>query len=256
MNRIELLQETTEIQKKQNNLLLDRIRSLHQTYSEQMKEHTLRLRTQYEDTLKDYIQQQSDRLSQLQNELEQKQREITKLKEQTKQTLEERDAQHTKETKEWVIAIKNQKEYSDQLFDDLKISYEKKLGRVEQKQALLKQHMAEVTMTCAQQKMQLKEYEKTVSDQSGRIEQLMSKNKEWVDKFREMEEKSKQSEGRFGAQPQNFYQIEEDYKKEISKLLKENDLLQRSNKNWQSKYSMLAAFQRKASSSSVGYNKK
>lgn len=258
IQRIELLQETTEIQRKQNDLLLQRISSLHQTYSEQIKDYSARVRDQYEQTLREYIQQQSERFSELEKQLCEKHQDYLRLKEQTKRILEERDGQHTRERVEWVNEKKAQQEQFEKTLAELKSAHARELNWHEGKQSMLKQHLAETSMSCAQKQLENKQYEKTVADQSERIETLLAKNREWVDRLRDLDEKNKQLEERLStlSLPRNFMELEDNYKKEIQRLTKENDLLHRSNRNWQSKYSMLSASQKKSSSSSVGFSRK
>ncbi|MFO0089663.1 MAG: hypothetical protein ACK518_02510 [bacterium] len=104
--KLEIMEETYDIQLKQNDLLLQRIDNLSKAYNDKLKESTDILRDQYKTTFQEYIRLQTKKQAEMQEVCNEQKLEMDRIKERYNRKMDELKTLHAQELKEQETKMK------------------------------------------------------------------------------------------------------------------------------------------------------
>lgn len=246
--RLEIMEETYDIQLKQNELLLQRIDNLSKAYNDKLKESTDILRDQYKTTFQEYIRLQTKKQSEMQEVCNEQKLEMDRIKERYNRKMDELKTLHAQELKEQETKMKEnfdkiRADDNAKLKEQADLNY--KNGITIQ---LLKQQIEDQRVEHSSRVVQVKKYEDTVKVQSGTISSLQRKNQDQTEKINGLEKKLEILNERLKTLniPEDFIEKEKQMTLQINTLIKQVEMSERTIENWKKKYQILETTSRRS----------
>jgi uncharacterized coiled-coil protein SlyX len=246
--KIEIMEETYDIQLKQNDLLLQRLDNLSKAYNEKLKENTDILRDQYKTAFHDYIKQQTRKQGELQEICNEQKQENTIIKDKFQRIISDLKIQHHAELKE-------QEQKMNQEFEKIRIEDNNKLKeqldlnlKNNVSIQLLKQQIEDQRVEHSARVVQVKKYEDTVKIQNGTISSLNRKIQEQAGKIETLEKKLAVLNERLSTLniPEDFIEKEKQMTLQLNALTKQVEMAERTVENWKQKYQILETTSRRS----------
>jgi hypothetical protein len=239
--RVELMEETYELQLKQNDALLQRMETLSKSYNAKLREHTELLKEQYKETLKDYIKQQTQKYKALDVVCTELKQELVRNREQHKVAVDKvvnrMQVEMNEKHEETLMECERLREEDKQHLVKLKENNMKQACTI----TLQKQQLADQAIEHSTRLVQMKKYEATVTDQSNRIHDLQRKLNDQKEYTGILENKLVVLTDRLKTLnvPEDFVEKEKQMMGEINTLTRKAELLERTVDNWKTKYQLL-----------------
>lgn len=246
--KLEIMEETYDIQLKQNELLLQRLDNLSKAYNDKLKESTDILREQYKNTFQEYIKMQTKKQADMQEVCNEQKLEMERMKDKFNRKINDLKDQHAQELKEQDAKMKEnfeklRNEDHIKLKEQADLNYKNNITI-----QLLKQQIEDQRVEHSSRVVQVKKYEDTVKVQSGTISSLQRKVQDQSEKINGLEKKLETLNERLRTLniPEDFIEKEKQMTLQINTLSKQLEMSERAIENWKKKYQILETTSRRS----------